>query len=282
MKQILASGLLTLALGGPAYAGPMIVDGNVADWGITIGDNNTSNFANPQVSAPAILLGSMREDQNDLAGDGGILGPHRGGQNYDGEFMAVALAGHRLHVVIVTGQRPDNGLARFSPGDLRIVSNTGLIYGMEIGGGAGGGPGDSLLAGALGSTYVLNGSGYTQSHSSSARTTGSIWLAPNWINDAIEHNVPVQLANDGSGSLVGNAEFIYTRNTLTTQHSVIELSLDRAIFGDATMLDFYWAPSCNNDVLVVHDDLPGRIPEPSTLAALGIGFLGLRMIRRRR
>jgi hypothetical protein len=282
MKNILAGGLLTLALSGPAFAGPMIVDGNVSDWGITVADNNGSNFTNPQVSLPAILLGFMREDQNDLAGDGGFLGPHRGGQNYDGEFMAVALAGDRLHVVIVTGQRPDNGLARFSPGDIRIVADTGLVYGIEVGGGVGGGAGGSLLGGAIGSTYTLNGSGYTQSHSNSARTTGSIWLAPNWLNDAIEHNVPVQLANDGSGIFVGNAEFVYTRDTFTSQHAVIELSLDRAIFGGATMLDFFWSPSCNNDVLIVHDDLPGRVPEPGALALLGLGFLGLTMTRRRR
>lgn len=281
MCKFLAGGLLTLALCSPALAGPLIVDGNVADWGITVADNNASNFLTLDVAAPAVLLGHAREDNNDLGGDGALLGPHYGGQNYDAEFMAVALQGDRLHVVIVTGQRPDNGLARFSPGDIRIVANTGQVFGIEVGGGAGGVAALLLAAGAPGSTYLLNGSGYTQSHHHSPRPVGSIWREPDWINDAIRHNVPVQMAA-GGGEFLGVAEYVYTGDAVTSQHAIIELAIDRAIFGAATMLDFFWAPACNNDNLLVHDDLPARVPAPGSLAALGIGWLGLRFARKRR
>jgi len=287
MRSAFAGGLVALALGGPAFAGP-IVDGSVTDWGITVGDGNTSNFLTPNVAGT--VLGSTfffaREDQNDLAGDSGYVGPNYGGQNYDVEFMGVALVGSQIFISIVTGQRPDNGLMRFSPGDIRIVANNGRVYGIEVGGGAGGAAGAGALTHAgdpLGSTYTLNSSGFTLSHSTSARTVGSIWQDPNWLMDPIPPATAVQLANDDSGTKVGTANFVYTRDgDLTAQHSVIELSLDRTIFGDATALDIYWAPSCGNDVLVVNDDLPTtRVPEPGTLAALGIGLIGLAMVRRR-
>jgi len=287
MRSAFAGGLVALALGGPAFAGP-IVNGDVSDWGITVKDGNLSNFLTPSVAGT--VLGSTfffaREDQNDFAGDSGYVGPNYGGQNYDVEFMGVALKDGQLYIAIVTGQRPDNGLERFSPGDIRIVANNGHVYGIEVGGGAGGAGAGVLtqIGDPLGSTYTLNSSGFTLSHGTSARTVGSIWQDPNWLMDPIPPATAVQLADDGSGKPMGTATYIYTRDgDLTKQHSVIELSLALATFGDATALDIYWAPSCGNDVLVVYDDLlPARVPEPGTLAALGIGLIGLAMVRRRR
>ena len=54
MRSILAGSLTALALCGPTFAGP-IVDGSVADWGITVGDGNSSNFSSPAVAGT--LLG---------------------------------------------------------------------------------------------------------------------------------------------------------------------------------------------------------------------------------
>lgn len=291
MRSIIAGALAALAFSGPTFAGPITVDGNVSDWGISVGDNDTSNFSNPSVAGtvPGVSFFFAREDQPDTAGDSYFLGPNYGGQNYDVEFMGLAFDANRLYLTIVTGQRPDNGLQRFSPGDIRIVAKTGKtgsvlsVYGIEVGGGQGGAAGLGLLAeGAAGSTYILNSSGYTTGYSDSARTVGSIWQDPNWLLDPIAPATEVQLKNDGSGTQVGTADFVYTRNgDATTQHSVIELALDRALFGAAGALDIYWAPSCGNDVLEINDDLPTRVPEPGTLAALGIGLIAFRFARRR-
>lgn len=292
MRSILASALTALAFCGPTFAGPITVDGNVSDWGVSVADNDASNFSNPAVAGT--ILGSTfyfaREDQPDTAGDAYFLGPNYGGQNYDVEFMGLAFDATRLYLTIVSGQRPDNGLMRFSPGDIRIVAKTGKngsvtnVYGIEVGGGAGGAPGAGMQAeGGAGSTYNLNASGFTLSHAASARAVGSIWRDPNWLLDPIAPATPVQIADDGSGTAVGMADYVYTRNAdPTTQHAVIELSLDRSIFGAAGALDIYWAPSCGNDVLEINDDLPTRVSEPATLAMLGIGLLGLRIGRRRR
>ncbi len=283
MRGVIAGGLTALALCGPAFAGPLI-DGNLADWGVTVGDGNSSNFSSPVV-ADVIKLYTTHEDNNDQAGDSGFLGPHAGGQNYDVEFMGVAVDSARLYIAIITGQRPDNGLARFSPGDIRIIANNGSVYGVEVGGGPGGAAGAGLLTedgGALGSTYSLNGNGFTVGHADSPRAVGSIWKDPNWLLDPIASAAPVQMANSG-GTAVGTADFAYTRNAdPSTQHAVIELSIDRGVFVGATALDIYWAPSCNNDVLEVNDDLPARVPEPGTLGTLAAGLLALRWVRRRR
>ena len=64
----------------------------------------------------AKLFHEFRIDKvTDNAGDGGYLGPYYGGQNYDGEFLAASFDGVKLSIVVVTGQRPDNGFSRFAP-----------------------------------------------------------------------------------------------------------------------------------------------------------------------
>ena len=296
MRSILVGTLAALAFSGPSFAGPITtitVDGTVsiAEWGITVGDGNTSNFSNPGVTDTSLgaTFFFAREDQNDHWGDGGYLIPHYGGQNYDAEFMGLAIDPTKLYLTIVTGQRPDNGFMRYSPGDIRIVakqSKDGPVqstFGIEVGGGKGGESDLGVLTEGAGSTYTLNSSGYTVGHANSPRGVGSIWKNPNWLLDPIAHEAQVQMTNDSTGTQVGTADFIYTRNgDATSQHSVIELSLDLSLFVGAGALDIYWAPSCNNDVLEINDDLPAQVPEPGTLAALGIGFLAIRLARRRR
>jgi len=283
MRQWISAGAFMLAIGGPAFSAPITVDGHLGDWSVSVADNNASSFAGAAVPG-ALYFASVREDTSDTAGDSFFLGPYYGGQNYDVEFMAVALSSTHMYLAIVTGQRPDNGLARYSPGDIRIVGNDGHIFGVEVGGGAGGGAGGMLTEGAAGSTYTLNSSGYTVSHASAAaaQLTGSIWRDPSWILDPIAHTTPVQM-NQAGGTFVGTADFVYTRDAVTTQHAIIELSIARNLLGSSTEFDIYWAPSCSNDILMVHDDVP-RVDAPGTTAifALGLACMGfVRRVRRR-
>lgn len=284
-NSVLAS--LFLSLAAPAMATPLLVDGNLNDWHVTVSDSSTHTPASIFTSVSVdqgTLFSSAIEDTDDLAGDSGYLGPHYGGQNYDAEFMAVAIANSKIYLAIVSGQRPDNGLQRYSPGDLRIVANNGITYGLEIGGGTGGAANQGAITeGAAGSTYVLNGSGWTQSvnATSAAQTAGSLWRNVTWINSPID-GAPVQFVANAQSSLVGMADYYFSRNAFGSQHSIIELSLDVNLFGNASNLDFYWGPSCNNDVLTVKDDLTNsRVPLPGTLTLLGLGLFGVSVARRK-
>lgn len=253
-----------------AQGAPIVIDGSLADWGVGVGDDNTTVFS---IATDIGLLGSLTEDQDDQAGDGGFLGPNQGGQNYDVEMLAVAYQNSHLYIAILTGQRPDNGFQRYAPGDIRIETSGGT-YGLEVGGGEGAGAGSPLVAGEAGSTYVVNNHGYTKQYGSTdpLQTAGSIWADGNWLLDPIDPYGPTQLEIDEFSTLAGVADYIYTRDRDTAQHSVIELSFDVGILGGEVIDYVYWSPACGNDELQVPVD---AVPEPATLGLMVLSGLGL-------
>jgi hypothetical protein len=181
----------------------------------------------------------------------------------------VAADGANLFVAIVSGQRPDNGFARFSPGDLRIETSAGT-YWLEIGGGAGASSGLALLDGTAGSTYTLNSIGFTIAHAATdpAQTVGSIWSNVNAILDPIGNNEPTQFAIHPGSTHIGDADYVYTRNAASSEHSVIEISIPIGLFAGATIESMHWRPSCDNDEV---DVALNYVPEPATVALLALG-----------
>lgn len=253
-------------------ATPLVVDGGTADWGPIVADNNASIFA---FLGGIGLVGSMVEDSDDLADDGGIVGPNQGGQNYDAEAMAIAVQGGTLYGLIVSGQRPDNGIDRFGPGDI-LIQTTGNSYAIEVGGGAGGGAfANSVNEGSGGSKYSLFGNGFTDQHAAvgAAQVAGSIWKNPGLLLDPIPPEGPTQIDPSGPGTLIGTADYVFTRDAFTAQHSVIEFSLPLSLFNGENIVSAAWRPACGNDELMV-------VPEPSTVAILAL--LGLVSARRKR
>lgn len=272
--SVFGLGLVLLVGALPAF-GSLMVDGDFSDWGIVVADNNNSTW---NVSGGVTLIGTpMEEDQSDTAGDSGQLGPRQGGQNYDAEFMAVAYEAGRIYLIIVTGQRPDNGFSRFGPGDIRIEGG-GVTYGIEVGGGAGG-ANDPIGFGAPGSTYTLNNNGWTTAVNTAdaAQTAGSMWSNVNWLDSPVTSAGQPQFEIDGSSTLVPGSEFAYSGNSVTSQHAVIEASFDASLFSPGTSVSFHWRPSCDNDRLDVQTTVP--VPEPTTL---GILLAGCLMLRRRK
>ena len=88
-----------------------------------------------------------------------------------------------------------------------------------------------------------------------------------------------------SGTAFGQADFIYTLNTYTQQHAVMEMVFDASKMG--TIQSIQWSPGCGNDILLVEPTggitTQGQVPEPaSALVWCGLGLLVAGGIRRQR
>ena len=287
VKSIISAALFGAGLMlSAAPASALTVDGDLSDWGITVGDNNTSNFSslNPGIG----IVSSYTEDQEDNSNNH-YLGPNYGGQNYDAVFIGMAMQGSIMYLAIVTGQRPDNGLSTYSPGDIYMTTPLGIV-GIEVGGGPGGGAGGAIAEGAEGSTYNVNSSGYTQSYgtTATAQTAGSVWANATWINDPIAPATPVQMSINGASTQVGTADYVYTRNSQTSHHSVIELALDITNLLDEDgegLIGIHWSPSCGNDIVqaffLAAVPTTETISEPGTSLVWLIGLGAIAAMRKR-
>jgi len=296
---------LATVMADPLHAG-VTVDGNLSEWGVTNAGLSSWTIAGSSSGGPVtgtatgtgFMFSFLREDYNDIVSDSEPLGPNLGGQRYDAEFMGMGVDGGNLVIAIVTGQRRDNGLTRFSPGDIRITTTSG-VFGIEVGGGAGGTAGTSVTEGGSGSgsTYTLNSSGYTTAHTGSTppgsgteHTAGTMWKtsASDWILDPINGGTPPKNGYEpvqvqfGGGTYAGTADYIYRFDATLGAHAVIELSISLAAFGNTVITGAQWAPSCGNDFVYVENQAIAT-PEPATLVMglFGIaGVVGMRRFRR--
>jgi hypothetical protein len=193
----------------------------------------------------------------------------------------------------VTGQRRDNGLQRFSPGDIRFGTSKG-IFGLEVGGGQGGTAGTSVVENNAGSTYTLNSSGFTTVHTASTpgavnveHRAGSLWktAASDWILDPINGGTPPKNGNEPvqmqfvGGTYAGTADYIYLFDGTLGSHAVIELSISLNAFSGAIINEIQWAPSCGNDFVYI-ENAGISTPEPATLAMGLFGIVGVAGLRR--
>ena len=286
-----AMGIALLAATSSVLAGPITIDGALGDWGVTVQDcTGACTSTAPKVgSIYSVNAGVefMEEDTNDLSNSYHV-GPNSGGQNYDAQFLGALISGDWLYIAISSGQRNDNGFSHFAPGDILLATSVNT-WGIEVGGGAGDANGNAsqIEEGDAGSTYTLDSYGNTTVHSVTS-TAGSIWLGSDWINDPIDPQGPTQINHNSSGTAKGSADYVFTRDSSTSQHSIIELGFELSTLGgdiaSADDLTIEWRPSCGNDELSINVSLPSggpSIPEPGVIALMGLGLAGLGFARRR-
>jgi MYXO-CTERM domain-containing protein len=184
-----------------------------------------------------------------------------------------------MYIAIVSGQWPDNGVARYLPGDIYLTTPVGIV-GIEVGSRSSGGAGNTITEGAAGSTYNLNSNGYTQS----CGTTDA-----GWSMDPLGTPTPVQMNINGASTKIGDADYAYTRNDQTDQHAVIELALDITNLLGEGLIGIHWSPSCGNDVVMAffQASMPPtsvEVPEPSSALVwlLGVAAIGAMRARQRK
>jgi hypothetical protein len=287
-------------------AAPLTVDGNLADWGLSVADNNASTTSGSSMDSGGTLLPALAaalsaalgsdlhgyavDDRNDTAGHGGYLYPNYGGQDYDAEFLGVARQGNTLFFAIQTGQRPDNGFANFALGDI-VITTSGGDYGIET----------------FGATFVLENNGHTKGVRNSdgtsagvlsdptgqivanpppAQSAGTLWKvnsdnsSTGWYLDPIATTPGRQKTQLLSGMLIGAINYAYTGNSVTAQHAMLEGSIDLSLFGTDEVLGIAWLPACGNDSLDVNVNI-ASVPAPASLVLFGLGMLGIGFVRRK-
>lgn len=294
LTRCIAGFLMTLC-GAAANAG-FVADGSLTDWGSNNSWTTDSWITGLTGTGSGFTYVFFKDDLAGNAGHSGVLGPNQGGQDYDAEFMGVAVIGNKLVISIVTGQRADNGASYYSPGDIRIQANN-AIYGVEVGGGVGGGSQTQVNYNDAGATYLVNSNGFTTSpyldstHPADHKA-GTVWKDATWINDPISTPTgptgppnfygqnPVQQFTGGTH--VGDStDYKYVMDSSHGQHAVIELSIDLGAFvGSITIDEIQWAPACGNDFVYVQPNI--HVPEPASFAMGLLGVVGVAGLRRQR
>lgn len=328
-RGALCAGLISLVVGAATAQAELVsvADHSLSDWGLSFSSSDTlvtpglttqhnvSSGSDKNNTSPSYTQGGFTywynyEDTDDSAGNNVNVGPHTGGQNYDGEFLGAGFytdadGNQYLAIAIVTGQRPDNGTQYYSPGDIRINTLFGETYGVET----------------TGKTYTLDSSGNTTSSKTSQYAAGTVVQASDdnsWVLPPFSPYTPVQLNNTtyksgkqtlaGNNAAVGSAELYSSGNSLTysvterkrvngqwknvttqykSQHAFYEVLIPLSYFGGAPVTSVHWAPSCGNDLLDVNlgnGVVPtgSNAPEPGSAVLALMAGLGVWRIRRRK
>jgi hypothetical protein len=257
---------------------------SLSDWGISLdsskhfayaggyGYNYPGDATHPKQGSTIIGGNTVvydLEDSNDNS-NSYTVGPLNGGQNYDAEALLVSVVGSNLHIGIASGQRPDNGVPYYAPGDICITKGS-QTWGIEVGGGPGKTTTPSpptVVGGQNGTTYTLDSDGYTQSSTQlSTQEAGSIWEGGTWHSGIGGSGlVHAQLLSGGTlRAQLGASDYIYNFDDSLGQHGIIEVCIPdyQTVFGNTLAgATIAWAPSCGNDQLSLSVVVPAQQPEP--------------------
>lgn len=275
VKKALISFALSFSIMPVAQASSMTIDGNLSDWGLQRKGKTSDWTPNPSLGSS---LKYVLEDDNARG---------RGGQAYDAEALYSFMDGANLYIALVTGLDPnrlnDPSRNTYGPGDFAIdFTNYGSDGSFEFG---------------IQTTGTEKGNIYQN-------VSWDLGLWDTKGEEAKKTHKPVDPKHptsivDGTGSLVGTAALEYTDNYFKKmglnkkdKHYVIEAAIPLIAFtGFSGEFVLHWTMNCANDAIQLISSLPElasishnstSVPEPTTLALIALGMLGLKASQRSR
>ena len=236
-------------------AGAYVIDGNVSDWGINLNNANNMGYLDTHLPSGGLDIDVATEDNTDASQGWEQVYPGWSNKNkFDAEAMYFDNDAHNAYIAIVTGL-PKSGSSGWAPGDIGIDVNRDGVYEFGINTATG------RLYGSLGET--------------------------NWEGvyyDGVNHNPDYSEANpwniiDSPSKRLDYVPFVYSLEQNT--HYVLEVSIPLSLLGISanvgdpiSYLNIHWTMECGNDYLNLSADV-NPVPEPSSIALMLMGFLGL-------
>lgn len=290
-RLLVPAAIVAVGLAANAGAIPVTVDGSLAEWGITV----PGAIDSPAPAWIAGIASGVNYFLEDNALPDGFVGPGFGGQDFDMEIIASTIyetaPGSGVFVLaaaMVTGTDPRGEFANgqwWYWGDLFIDFGDNGSYDQAI----------QLTSNTnTASPFApADGGGVNTFNAAVWDVSGGRWLNPSPYPVATPWSINYGTAtNTGQTASVAWTDAVAdggTSNDVASDHNILELTLvltaDQlaAIGGPAGGLRLHWTQQCGNDIGETTPPIPPNvpeIPEPSTLALLGIGVVA-GVVRRR-